>query len=116
MQGEAMTVLAVLVMAGLVTVILASMEIGHRIGRSRSLRFPDSTPTTSPSIEAAVLGLMGLLISFVFYGAGNRFDIRRSLVAQEANAIGTAYLRLDLLPPATQPRLREDFRTYVRSR
>jgi hypothetical protein len=35
---------------------------------------------------------------------------------REANAIGTTYLRLDLLPPETQPELRQDFRTYVRSR
>jgi len=55
-------------------------------------------------------------------GAADRFyflwrrDIRRNLIAQEANAIGTAYLRLDLLPPETQPKLREDFRKYLRSR
>src|SRR6185436_20929041 len=60
--------------------------------------------------------LMALLVAFVFYGAGNRFEDRRQLLVQEANAIGTAYLRLDLLPPETQPALREDFRAYVRSR
>jgi hypothetical protein len=37
-------------------------------------------------------------------------------VAQEANAIGTAYLRLDLLPAAAQPALREDFRHYLDAR
>ena len=35
---------------------------------------------------------------------------------REANAIGTTYLRLDLLPPETQPELRQDFRAYVHSR
>jgi hypothetical protein len=59
---------------------------------------------------------MALLIGFTFYGAGERFDIRRNLIVQEANAIGTAYLRLDLLPPDKQPELREDFRDYLRSR
>jgi hypothetical protein len=38
------------------------------------------------------------------------------MIADEANAIGTAYLRLDLLPAEAQPQLREDFRRYVRSR
>ena len=56
---------------------------------------------------------MGLLIAFTFYGAGFRFDARRNLLVREANAIGTTYLRLDLLPPDTQPELRQEFRTYV---
>ena len=59
---------------------------------------------------------MGLLIGFTFYGAGSRFDARRNLIVREANAIETTYLRLDLLPPETQPELRQDFRTYVHSR
>jgi len=45
-----------------------------------------------------------------------RFDGRRALVVDEANAIGTAYLRIDLLPAAAQPRLREAFRSYTDAR
>jgi hypothetical protein len=59
---------------------------------------------------------MGLLIGFTFYGAGSRFDNRRSLAVKEANAIGTTYLRLDLLPAEFRPGLQEDFRAYLRSR
>jgi hypothetical protein len=59
---------------------------------------------------------MGLLIAFTFSGAASRFDKRRDLVVQEANDIGTAYLRLDLLPAAAQPALRDSFRRYVDSR
>jgi len=59
---------------------------------------------------------MGLLIAFIFAGAAVRFDNRRMLIAEEANAIGTAYLRLDLLPPESQPGLREDFRAYLQVR
>src|SRR5262249_103907 len=72
--------------------------------------------TLSSTVEASIFALMGLLVGFTFYGAGARFDVRRNLAAQEANAIGTAYLRLDLLPPEAQPALREDFRDYLRSR
>ncbi len=43
-------------------------------------------------------------------------DTRRQLIVQEVNAIGTAYLRLDLLPKNAQTPLREDFRKYVSSR
>ena len=59
---------------------------------------------------------MGLLIAFTFYGAETRFETRRSLIVDEANAIATAYLRLDLLPENAQPELRENFREYVKSR
>jgi len=67
-------------------------------------------------MEASVFGLMGLLLGFTFYGAASRFDNRRNIIVQEANAIGTAYLRLDLLPSETQSQLRDDFRIYVDSR
>jgi hypothetical protein len=38
------------------------------------------------------------------------------LIVQETNAIGTAYLRINLLPAQTQPPLRESFRRYLDSR
>ena len=67
-------------------------------------------------MEGAVYGLLGLLIAFTFSGAAERFAARRALVVQEANAIGTAYLRIDLLPEDAQPALRGLFRRYVDSR
>lgn len=45
-----------------------------------------------------------------------RFDTRRHLIVEETNAIGTAYLRLDLLPSDAQAKLRNNFREYVESR
>jgi hypothetical protein len=59
---------------------------------------------------------MGLLIAFTFYGAESRFETRRSLIVDEANAIETAYLHVDLLPEDAQPALRESLREYVQSR
>jgi hypothetical protein len=59
---------------------------------------------------------MGLLIAFTFSGATGRFDDRRHLVRQEANAIGTAWLRIDLAPAEAQAKLRDLFRRYLDSR
>jgi hypothetical protein len=59
---------------------------------------------------------MGLLIAFTFSGAASRFDSRRQMIGDEANAIGTAYLRIDLLPQSAQPTLRQDFRDYLDAR
>jgi hypothetical protein len=110
------TILHAVVICGSIALILFSVEVGYRTGVRRRARNPDSSFGVPPTVEAAIFGLMGLLITFIFWGAGTRFDNRRNLVVQEANAVTTAYLRLDLLPPASQPSIRETFRAYLQSR
>jgi hypothetical protein len=100
----------------LVVAILLLMEAGRRFGIRWRNRKRENSLSASGTVEAAVFGLMGLLIAFTFYGAETRFETRRSLIVDEANAIATAYLRLDLLPENAQPQLRESFREYVKSR
>lgn len=68
------------------------------------------------SMESAVFALFGLLIAFTFSGAASRLDDKRKLIVEEANAIGTAYLRLDLLPVGDQAAMRESFRNYLDAR
>jgi hypothetical protein len=85
----------VLFATGLFFGMLFLQEVGRRIGVHRKVR--DSAGAGTSTMEGAVFALLGLLIAFTFSGAASRFDGRRQLVAQEANAIGTAYLRLDLL-------------------
>lgn len=63
-----------------------------------------------------VFALLGLLIAFSFSGAMSRFDARRHLIVDESNAIGTAWLRLDLFAPAAQSEMRELFRRYLDAR
>lgn len=55
-------------------------------------------------------------MAFTFGGGAERLNARRQLIVSEANAIGTAYLRIDLLPASEQPPLRELFRKYVDGR
>jgi hypothetical protein len=116
MSNTEMIVLFSFVVSGLIGAVLLSLECGHRLGVRQRARSPHTVPTVHPTIEASVFGLMGILIGFTFYGAGSRFDNRRSLAIKEANAIGTSYLRLDLLPAEIRPGLQEDFRAYLRSR
>ena len=96
--------------------ILVALEVGSRIGRVRHERDSSSATTGTGTIDGAIFGLMGLLLAFTFSGAASRFDARRSLIVEESNTIGTAYLRLDLLPAQAQVKLKEDFRQYVDSR
>ena len=67
-------------------------------------------------VESAVFALLGLLLAFTFSGAASRFDERRTLIVEEANAIGTAYLRLDVLAPVARDELRANFRDYLDTR
>ena len=96
--------------------ILACLEAGRWIGKRAIGQHGAGQQPGMGSLEGAVFALMGLLIAFTFSGAAERFDRRRVQIVDEANAIGTAWLRLDLLPTESQPALRELFRQYVDSR
>ena len=91
-------------------VMLLLLELGRRY------RLRHKTPSESTAIEGAIFALFGLLLAFTFSGAMTRYDAHRQLLVEETNAIGVAYSRLDLLPPAEQPALRQLFRDYVTSR
>lgn len=101
--------IALAVIAALFVAMLVLIEAGRRIGLERKYE-------GLGAVEGAVFGLMALLMAFTFGSAAVRFDTRRSLIVEEANDIGTAYLRLDLLPAEAQPKLRDAFRRYVDSR
>ena len=95
--------------------VLAMLELGRRLGVRALARDSNATSGTG-AMEGAVFALLGLLLAFTFFGAASRFDDRRKLIVEETNAIGTAYLRIDLLPPASQPELRDAFRRYLDQR
>lgn len=95
--------------------MMACLEAGRRLRIRRSKDDDRGSESVGP-VEGAVFGLFGLLLAFSFSGAAARYDIRRALVAEESNRIGTAYLRLDLLPAEAQPAMRDLFRSYLDGR
>ncbi len=109
-----LTLIALLTAAGLFLGMLLFLEMGQRIGVTRLTKNPEEGLAKGASAaEGAVFGLLGLLIAFTFSGAATRFEDRRHLITEEANAVGTAYLRIDLLPSDAQPEVRELFRRYL---
>jgi hypothetical protein len=96
--------------------IIVLTEVGRRIGAARLAVDPEGAHKGVGAVEASVFGLVGLLLAFTFSGAASRFDTRRDLIVQETNFIGTAWLRLDLLPSGEQPAMRELFRSYLDAR
>lgn len=109
------------VIGGLFAVVLTlgivlMLELGRRIRLVQRARHGDEMARGLGAVEGAVFGLMGLLLAFTFSGAASRFDLRRQQIIDEANNIGTAYLRLDLLPPEARTLIQEKFRQYVDTR
>jgi hypothetical protein len=92
------------------------LEVGRRAGIRRLASDPDGAHVGTGALEGAVFALLGLLIAFTFSGAASRFDARRTMIQEEANAIGTAWLRLDLLAPGPRAQLQDLFRRYLDSR
>ncbi len=111
MNSEASAVLFVL---ALCLGMLACFYVGRRLGTRETKK--QGGKVGLGAIEGAIFALLGLLIAFTFSGAASRFEGRRHLIVEEANDVGTAYLRIELLPAETQPEIRELFRNYVDAR
>ena len=110
------TLMAALLSIALLGGMLVTHNIGRGLRRRRLAAGGEQVIAGVGILEGAVFALLGLLIAFTFSGAASRFDARRQLIVQEANAIGTAYLRLDLLPAAARDELRSSFREYLDTR
>jgi len=95
------------------------MSLSVLIGASflrRRRRLEDDMRDDFGVIQAATLTLLGLIIGFTFSMAMNRYDQRKNYEAAEANAIGTEYVRADLLPAADAARVRELLKNYLDQR
>ena len=92
--------------------ILAAGEVGHWLGERAARRGAPGVST----LEAAILGLLALMIGFTFSMALSRFEARRDGVLAEANAIGTTALRARLLPAPHNAESVKLLRDYVQIR
>jgi hypothetical protein len=111
-----MEYLAILFAVSLSIAMLVFLELGRRFGNRQAKEDSEAGSTGKRIVEGAFFGLMSLLIAFTFSGSVSRFDTRRALIIEEANDIGTAYLRVDLMNPTAQPQMRELFRAYLDAR
>src|SRR5262245_10094497 len=105
-----------LLLPGFFISVVLSIEIGRRLERRPGAEGTARGGAVFATIQTGIYALLGLMIAFTFASAASRFEARRSLTVDEANTIGTAYLRLDLLPSASQPQLRAKLRRYAEER
>jgi hypothetical protein len=110
------TALAAFVCLALMAGMMVSFVVGRYAGMRHRRIDAEGARTVSGAVEASIFGLLGLLIAFTFSGAAERFDARRALITDEANAVDVAYRMLDLLDTADRDRLRDDFRQYLDAR
>ena len=97
--------------------LLVSAEAGFRVGLRHFSR-PDIKRREGQvgTLEGALLGLLGLLLGFTFAMAVARFEARKQLVVDEANAISTTWLRAALLSPQACEKIRVLLLDYVQAR
>ena len=95
---------------------LVSLIYGRRLGLLYLQRNGTDSMTGLPTVEGAVFALTGLLVAFSISGALQRFDERRQLVTQEANAVSTAYDRLALFEKDVARELQSKLKEYVHAR
>ncbi|HKE44832.1 MAG TPA: hypothetical protein VKB41_09895 [Steroidobacteraceae bacterium] len=88
----------------------ASIEIGRWVGHRRGEK--ENQGPVGASV-GATLGLLAFILAFTFGMAASRFDARREMVLEDANAIGTTYLRAQLLSEPTSSEIRSMLREYV---
>jgi hypothetical protein len=89
------------------------MEGGYRLGIWRHARQPDEKDQPVGAMVASILGLLALVLGFTFSLAASRFEARRQVVLEEANAIGTTYLRASFLPDPQSDEVKRLLREYA---
>lgn len=98
---------------GVVALTGIAVEGGYRLGKWRHARVAEEKESPVGAMVGSILGLLAFLLAFTFSLAASRFDEKRHVVLDEANAIGTTYLRARLLPEPHRATTQKLLREYV---
>ncbi len=104
---------SIVIVAILFIAMVLFNELGYRVGRFVQSRTDNEVKSLTGSIQASILGLLALLLGFTFSMSMQRYDNRSMALIDEANAIGTAILRIQLLPESFRGEADELFQEYV---
>jgi hypothetical protein len=96
-----------------VAAFMACSQVGIFWGRRIRRTLAETDRTGIQNVQVSILGLVALMLAFSFSMASTRFEQRRSLVVDQANAIGTTLLRTSFLPAPESARIRTLLKTYV---
>ncbi|MFI5332404.1 MAG: hypothetical protein ACHQ2F_15400 [Desulfobaccales bacterium] len=105
-----------LIFGGSLVFFLLGDELGFRLGRWKRPAVDEDARSQIITIQGAMLGLLALLLGFTFSMAMSRFELRKQQVLEESNAIGTTYLRAQLMPEPPRKEVSNLLRQYVQVR
>jgi len=88
-------------------------NLGSWVARSRVKKGVQEPEAVISSAVGAMLGLLAFILGFTFSNTSSRFSQRKQLVVQQANAIGTSYLRTSFIPEKQKTEIRTIYRNYT---
>ena len=107
---------SILIAAILFVTMIAAIELGGRLGQRFHREANEALKSQVNSLQASLLGILALLLGFTFSQSLQRYDARSAAVVDEANAIGTANLRIDVLPAGNREQSRALMQQYIETR
>jgi hypothetical protein len=107
---------SVLIVVVLFVFLVLAIEAGYRLGRRGQAHADEASKSHVNAVQAALLGVLALVLGFTFSQSLQRHDSRSEAVVDEANAIGTAYLRAQLLPSSVRSEVRMLLGNYLDAR
>lgn len=105
-----------LLFSGTILVVMLSLETGYRLGHRSRRKSEGEKEAPISTMAGSVLGLVAFMMAFTFGIVSNRYEGRKNLVREEANCIGTAYLRADFLPDPDRAEAKALLKEYVADR
>jgi len=101
------------ILFGVAAIMLLACELGYHLGKRARTRRESEAPASLGSMVAGLLGMLGFVLAFTFSIASGHHDMRKARVLEEANAVGTAYLRAELVEPPYREEIKHLLRDYV---
>jgi hypothetical protein len=101
---------------GTILLVMGFIEVGYRLGGIAHRKSVEEKETPVSGVSATVLGLTAFILAFSFSIVAERYDARKALVRDDADAIRTTYLRAGFLPAPDRAESRRLLRDYVDAR
>jgi hypothetical protein len=97
-------------------VVVGAIEFGYLLGRFMRQRIGIEKESSVSAIAAATIGLLAFILAFTFDTVSNRYEYRKQLVREDANAIRSAWLQADFLPKLEREKSIKLYKRYVQIR
>ena len=99
-----------------IAILAVSLEFGFRVGLKRREHWKDADSGGGAVVLTSMFAVMGLVLAFTYASGVSHYDSRKNAVIIEANALGTAFNRADLVAEPGRTELKTTLLDYARSR